>query len=57
MTLEMRDRVNREHGKIYGIISVCRERNLSEENIIKILQDQVKRCSLSERMKNRDWII
>lgn len=40
MTLEMRDRVNREHGKIYGIISVCREQNISEENIIKILQEK-----------------
>ena len=40
MTLEMRDRVNWEHGKIYGIISVYRERNLLEESIIKILQEK-----------------
>ena len=35
MTLEMRYREKREEGKIYGIISACRECNISEERILK----------------------
>lgn len=40
MTLEMRYREKREEGKIYGIISACRECNISEERILKILQEK-----------------
>lgn len=40
MTLEMRYREIMEDGKIHGIISECRKCNLSEENIIKILQEK-----------------
>ena len=40
MTLEMRDRENREKGRIYGIISVCRECNISEERILEMLQEK-----------------
>lgn len=40
MTLEMRDRENREKGRIYGIISACRECNISEERILEMLQEK-----------------
>lgn len=40
MTLLMRDQENREQGMIYGAISMCRDLNLSEEMILKKLQEK-----------------
>ena len=45
MTLEMRYREKREEGKIYGIISACRECNISEERILTPLYNfSRKKC-------------
>lgn len=42
----MRDKEKMKEGEIYGIIDICRKCNLSEESIMKILQEQE---NLSER--------
>lgn len=58
MTLLMRDQENLEKGKIYGAISMCRDLNLSEDMILKKMQEKFRLTEeeASEYLKNADSV-